>query len=130
MTQTFFCTREDLQQILKLITSEISKLKRWSESNELSLHLSKTKIMLFGNCKSIIKYRLRRMVQILKDFMYIHFKNQLETSHTKHVQSQLSQSISVKNQCTVSSVHWTVWRSGVTPTKALYLSTTSVDVLF
>lgn len=59
----------------------------------------------------MIKYRLRRMVQILKDFMYIHFKNQLETSHTKHVQSQLSKHLSQKSvhsiKCSLDCVE--VW---------------------
>ena len=45
-----FCTGEDLQQLLELITTEMSKLKKWFDNNKLSLNLSKTKIMLFGNC--------------------------------------------------------------------------------
>uniref|UniRef100_A0A3Q3EXG8 Reverse transcriptase domain-containing protein n=1 Tax=Labrus bergylta TaxID=56723 RepID=A0A3Q3EXG8_9LABR len=32
-----FCTGEDLQQLLELITSEMSKLKRWFDNNKLSL---------------------------------------------------------------------------------------------
>ena len=44
-----FCTGEDLQQLLELITTEMSKLKKWFDNNKLSLNLSKTKIMLFGN---------------------------------------------------------------------------------
>ena len=45
-----FCTGEDLQQLRELITTEMSKLKKWFDNNKLSLNLSKTKIMLFGNC--------------------------------------------------------------------------------
>ena len=51
-------TGEDFQQILKLIASEMRKLKRWFDSNESSLHLSKTKIM-FENCKSNNQVQVR-----------------------------------------------------------------------
>ena len=34
-----------------MITAEMCKLKRWFDRNKLSLHLSKTKFMLFGNYK-------------------------------------------------------------------------------
>ena len=45
-----FCTGEDLQQLRELITTEMSKLKKLFDNDKLSLNLSKTKIMLFGNC--------------------------------------------------------------------------------
>ena len=46
-----FCSGDNLQQLLRLITSEMNKLKQWFDRNKLSLNLNKTKIMFFGNRK-------------------------------------------------------------------------------
>lgn len=46
-----FCSGDNLQQLLEIITSEMKKLKQWFDVNKLSLNLSKTKIMLFGKHK-------------------------------------------------------------------------------
>ena len=54
-----FCSGENLQQLLDVISSELSKIKKWLDKNKLSLNLNKTKIMLFGNCKITIKYRYK-----------------------------------------------------------------------
>lgn len=56
-----FCSGDDLHQLQEEITSEMSKLNIWFNSNKLSLNLSKTKIMLFGNC------RLNTLVKIQID---------------------------------------------------------------
>jgi len=42
---------ENLQQLLDIITSEFTKIKHWFDKNKLSLNLSKTKYMIFGNKK-------------------------------------------------------------------------------
>lgn len=49
-----FCSGDNLQQLLEIITSEMKKLKQWFDVNKLSLNLSKTKIMLFGKHKKKI----------------------------------------------------------------------------
>ncbi len=46
-----FCSGDNLQEILQVLTSEMGKLKGWFDRNKLSLNLSKTKIVLFGNYK-------------------------------------------------------------------------------
>ncbi len=42
---------DTLNELLKEITTEISKLKIWFNSNKLSLNLNKSKVILFGNNK-------------------------------------------------------------------------------
>uniref|UniRef100_A0A3Q3EUW8 Reverse transcriptase domain-containing protein n=1 Tax=Labrus bergylta TaxID=56723 RepID=A0A3Q3EUW8_9LABR len=96
-----FCTGEDLQQLLELITSEMSKLKRWFDNNKLSLNLSKTKIMLFGNCKlnndvnvKIDGVNIERVY--VNKFLGVTIDHKLcWKPHIKHVKSKLSRSISV-----------------------------------
>ena len=46
-----FCSGDNMQHLLNMITSEMNKLKKWFDRNKLSLNLNKTKIMLFGNRK-------------------------------------------------------------------------------
>ena len=50
-TNIFF-SGDDLYQLVEAINFEISKLKLWFDNNKLSLNLSKTKFMLFGNCRT------------------------------------------------------------------------------
>lgn len=96
-----FCSGENLQQLLDLITSEIIKIKKWFDINKLSLNLSKTKIMLFG------KYKTNTQIQVQINGVHIErvFENKFLgviiddkicwKPHIKHVQSKLSRSISV-----------------------------------
>uniref|UniRef100_A0A3Q3LLQ2 Reverse transcriptase domain-containing protein n=1 Tax=Labrus bergylta TaxID=56723 RepID=A0A3Q3LLQ2_9LABR len=91
-----FCTGEDLQQLLELITSEMSKLKRWFDNNKLSLNLSKTKIMLFGNCNlnndvnvKIDGVNIERVY--VNKFLGVTIDHKLcWKPHIKHVKSKLS----------------------------------------
>ena len=46
-----FCSGDNLQQLLRVITAEMIKLKQWFDRNKLSLNLNKTKIMFFGHRK-------------------------------------------------------------------------------
>ena len=46
-----FCSGNDAQQISKLVTKELSKLKDWFAVNKLSLNVNKTNYMLFSNSK-------------------------------------------------------------------------------
>ena len=44
-----FCSGEDLQHLVEVINMEMRKLKCWFDTNRLSLNLSKTKFIVFGN---------------------------------------------------------------------------------
>lgn len=46
-----FCSGENLQQLLEMVTSEMSKSKNWFDLNKISLNFNQTKLMLFGNHK-------------------------------------------------------------------------------
>lgn len=47
------CTGEDIQQLMTVLTTEMSKVKAWFDRNKLSLNLNKTKYMVFGNRKKL-----------------------------------------------------------------------------
>ena len=96
-----FCSGENLQQLLDVISSELSKIKKWLDKNKLSLNLNKTKIMLFGNCK------IHNQIQVQIDGVNIERVNENKflgviiddkicwKPHIKHIKSKLSRSISV-----------------------------------
>ena len=47
-----FCSGDNLKELLKEVTNEMNKIKLWFDKNKLSLNLTKTKTMLFGNNRS------------------------------------------------------------------------------
>ena len=46
-----FCSGEDLQHLVEAVNKGMRKIKCWFDTNKLSLNLSKTKFMIFGNRK-------------------------------------------------------------------------------
>lgn len=53
---------ENLEQLLKQVTKEMNKLKRWFNVNKLSLNLKKTKFMLFSKRKTDVAVEIRLMI--------------------------------------------------------------------
>ena len=47
-----FASGSNLHFLLQEMNTELKHLKVWFDRNKLSLHLSKTRIMIFGNCSS------------------------------------------------------------------------------
>lgn len=45
----FYCSGENLKDLVEIMTSEMLRLKIWFDVNKLSLNLTKTKFMIFGN---------------------------------------------------------------------------------
>ena len=44
-----FCSGKDLEHLLNTVVTELKKIKRWFDVNKLSLNVSKTKFIVFGN---------------------------------------------------------------------------------
>ena len=98
-----FCSGENLK-LEKIITKEMSKIKTWFDTNKLSLNLSKTKLMLFGNCRKNTEIHINiNGVEIERvyenKFLGIIIDERFSwKSHITHVQSKLSRSIYVLNK--------------------------------
>ena len=96
-----FCSGGNLQELLGRITAEMCKLKNWFDRNKLSLHLNKTKLMLFGNYKistqALIQVDGVNIERVHENtFLGIILDEKITwKSHTKHIQNKLSRSISV-----------------------------------
>jgi len=87
-----FGSGDSLQQILELITSEFKKIKQWFDINMLSINLSKTTFMVFGNGKS----NHQAQIQIEG----VNIKRVLDEKicwkpHIKYIKTKLSKSIAV-----------------------------------
>ncbi len=96
-----FCSGDNLQEIIQVVTLELGKLKGWFDRNKLSLTLSKTKIRLFGNYKINAQLHIQvdgvdiERVSESKFLGVIIDEKIIWKSHIKHVQAKLSKSISV-----------------------------------
>ncbi len=44
-----FCFSKNLEHLLNTVVTELTKIKRWFDVNKLSLNISKTKFIIFGN---------------------------------------------------------------------------------
>lgn len=47
-----FCSEVNIRELLDEIIKEMKRLKMWFDRNKLSLNINRTKITLFGNCRS------------------------------------------------------------------------------
>ncbi len=94
-------TGENLQQLLDTITSEFTRIKSWFNTNKLSLNLSKTKFIIFGNRKinnkatvQIKGVNIERVHEI--KFLGVIINDKIcWKSHIKHISTKISRSISV-----------------------------------
>ncbi len=99
-----FGSGSDLQLLMQEINTELIKFKLWFDRNKLSLNLNKTRIMLFGNCRSNTQIQIRldgvdiERVNEIK-FLGVTIDDQVSwKSHIKHVQTKVSRSIAVLNK--------------------------------
>ena len=99
-----FCSGGNLQELLRMITTEMCKIKNWFDRNKLSLNLSKTKLMLFGyhkiNTHALIQVDGVDIERVHENkFLGVILDEKITwKSHTKYIQNKLSRSISVLNK--------------------------------
>uniref|UniRef100_A0A672HNL4 Reverse transcriptase domain-containing protein n=1 Tax=Salarias fasciatus TaxID=181472 RepID=A0A672HNL4_SALFA len=98
-----FCSGENLQQLLDVVSAEMCKLKLWFDTNKFSLNLRKTKFIVFGKSK----IDLNAQVEVTIDGVGLErvFENPFLgvivdhsfswKSHIKYVRSKLARSIGV-----------------------------------
>ena len=51
---SLYCSGENLEHLLQVVENDLKTLKKWFDINKLSLNISKTKFMIFGNKKEYI----------------------------------------------------------------------------
>uniref|UniRef100_A0A672GYN6 Reverse transcriptase domain-containing protein n=1 Tax=Salarias fasciatus TaxID=181472 RepID=A0A672GYN6_SALFA len=96
-----FLSDTNLQKLLNNVATEFGKLKSWFNKNKLSLNLSKTTLMIFGNKKInaetdiLIDDITIERVKETKFLGVIIDEKLSRKAHIKHVQSKLARSIGV-----------------------------------
>ena len=95
-----FCSGKDLGILSKQICLELNKLDNWFAINKLSLNVTKTNFMLFGNrnksnCIISIKNKEIERVQVTKFLGILIDENFNWKEHIKLVISKLSKSIAI-----------------------------------
>ena len=96
-----FCQGDDLKQLQNDVSREMGKLKIWFDRNKLSLNLSKTKTMLFGNHKSDqqVKIKINGVeIENVTEFKFLGVTIDDKITwkaHIKHIQSKISRSTGI-----------------------------------
>ena len=49
-----FASGDDLQQLCRFVNLELKSVNKWFKQNKLSLNLSKSKMMIFGNLQTVL----------------------------------------------------------------------------
>ena len=98
-----FCSGENLQQLLRVVSDELGKLKLWFDANKLSLNIKKTKFMIFGNKNidistnvelKIDKITLERVYENM--FLGVIIDHSFSWKpHISHVRNKVSRSIGI-----------------------------------
>ena len=98
-----FCSGEDIQEMIEVVTEELDKLKFWFNLNKLSLNLSKTKYMIFGNQKTLLNENIEIKIdniileRVLENkFLGVIIDHKFSwKQHINYIRSKLAKSIGV-----------------------------------
>ena len=99
-----FCTGEDIQQLMMMLRTEMYKYKLWFDRNKLSLNLSKTKCMVFGNRQipadiqlTIDNIKIERVYE--NKFLGVILDHRLcWKPHAEHVSKKMAKSFTIINR--------------------------------
>ena len=95
------CCGDDLEQLLDTVGIEMKKLQSWFDTNKLTLNLSKTKYIIFGNRPTntdknltINNIEIERVNEI--KFLGVIIDNKLSWKpHIMYIKSKMSKSLAV-----------------------------------
>ena len=98
-----FCSGNNIQKLLEVVTAELDKLKVWFNLNKLSLNLNKTKYMIFGNQKNLLSHQIEIKIDntILErvyenKFLGVIIDNNFSWKHhINYIRSKMAKSIGV-----------------------------------
>ena len=117
----FFCSGDKLTDIITTVENEMKLVKKWFDVNKLSLNISKTKFMIFGNRKTdtVVKLRIEdtEIERVFETkFLGVIMDHKLNWKmHINHVKSKLAKSIAILykvkdmlNQCALHILYCTM----------------------
>ena len=98
------CCGENLEKLLDTMEKEMSRMKIWFDENKLTLNLSKTKFIIFGNRLTdtdkklmINGIELERVSEI--KFLGVVIDNKLSWKpHIKYIKTKISKSLAILNK--------------------------------
>uniref|UniRef100_A0A3Q3ITX2 Reverse transcriptase domain-containing protein n=1 Tax=Monopterus albus TaxID=43700 RepID=A0A3Q3ITX2_MONAL len=98
---TIWASGENLQQLSGRVSQELEKIKKWCDSNILSLNLDKTKFMVFGNRRLDNELQLKSGGANIERVHEIKFLGVIVDdkfswkSHIRYVQHKIAKNISI-----------------------------------
>ena len=96
-----FYSGDNLSQVCETVSTELDKLHSWFQVNKLSLNISKTNVMIFGNkqCEDNHVVSINgmdiNMVYVTK-YLGVHIDSHLNwCEHINHIKSNISKNVSI-----------------------------------
>jgi len=96
-----FYSNDSLEQLISVINKELSKFKKWMESNKLSLNFDKSKVMFFGKYQAESQKLVEidgvhiENVQEIK-FLGVTIDNKLSwNAHVRNITTKVSKSLAI-----------------------------------
>ena len=102
-TNIFFSTN-NYNDLVNMVNEELNKLKKWMDTNKLSLNLNKTKAMMFGNSKTNPKLQIMIGGVHIENvdenkFLGVIIDRKLSwKAHVRHIKTKISKSLSIINK--------------------------------
>uniref|UniRef100_A0A3B3I1E4 Reverse transcriptase domain-containing protein n=1 Tax=Oryzias latipes TaxID=8090 RepID=A0A3B3I1E4_ORYLA len=102
-TNIFYST-DNHRELIKVVNTELNKIKLWMDYNKLSLNLDKTKVMFFGNFNANKELSIEKNNVLIKSvteikFLGVFIDDKLSWKpHIRHIQTKVSKSISIVNK--------------------------------
>lgn len=96
-----FCSGENLQRLMEVVSTELEKLKLWFDSNKLSLNIKKTKYIIFGNKTIDLNSQLmidKTILERVDEYTFLGVIIDQKFSwkaHIKHVRNKVARSIGI-----------------------------------
>lgn len=119
-----FASGNDLQQLCQIVTLELKHVNMWFKQNKLSLNLSKSKMMIFGNSNTEAQEAIQIEGVVIERVHEIKFLGVIIddriswNSHIKYIATKISRSISViakvKHILNIKALH-TLYNSLILP---------------
>lgn len=95
------CSGENMEQLLDTVENELQKMKSWFDANKLTLNLSKTKFIIFGNRATTLNKKLMindieiERVKELKFLGVIIDEKLCWKPHIHYIKAKISKSIAI-----------------------------------
>lgn len=99
-----FYSSDDYNELVNTVNRELKIIKKWMDTNKLSLNINKTKVMMFGNCNKMSEQKISIdgiQIEIVSEikFLGVIIDSKLSWKpHVRYIKTKISKSLSIINK--------------------------------